>query len=164
MMSEFQIKRIEPQDNLSVRHIVHKTLAEFGLHGEGFAGVDEELNDMYTAYSQPLSAYYMIKRGSEVLGVGGFAPLEGTEPGTVAELRKMYLLPQLRGQGLGQKLIELCINGAKENGYHTLYLETVPAMEAAQALYLKNGFEYTEERMGDSGHSNCHVHMSKSLK
>lgn len=163
-MNNHQIRLIQPGDNESVRNIVHDTLAEFGLHGEGFAGVDEELNDMHAAYNNDLSAYFVVESDGKLYGVGGFAPLEGTEPGTVAELRKMYLMPQLRGLGLGQKLIESCIIGAKKSGYHTMYLETVPDMKTAQALYLKNGFEYIDERMGDTGHSNCHVQMRKILE
>lgn len=162
-MNDPQIRLIQPNDNDSVRKIVHETLAEFGLHGDGFAGVDDELNDMYTAYNKPLSAYYVVEIDSEILGVGGFAPLEGTETGTIAELRKMYLKPQLRGQGMGQKLIEICIKNAKENDFKIMYLETVPTMKAAQALYLKNGFEFSDKRMGNTGHSKCNVHMSKTL-
>ncbi len=74
----------------------------------------------------------------------------------------MYLSSDLRGQGFGQRLIDLCIKGAIENKFVDMYLETVPAMKAAQALYLKNGFEYTN-RMGDTGHSNCSVTMVRKL-
>ena len=157
-MSKAIIRPIQPDDNPAVKNLVLETLAEFGLYGEGFAGVDEELEDMYAAYSDELSAYYVVEYKHQIMGVGGYAPLLGTKPGTTAELRKMYLTAPLRGQGLGQKLIDLCIKEAKEKQYTTMYLETVPAMKAAQALYLKNGFKYSD-RMGDTGHCNCSVTM-----
>ena len=162
-MNEPVIRHITPQDNQAVRQLVLTTLAEFGLHGEGYAGVDAELDDMHTAYDNALSAYYVVEQNGRIVGVGGFAPLQGTEPGTTAELRKMYLAPELRGQGMGEALIKLNLEGAKACGYEGMYLETVAEMKAAQALYLKHGFAYLEERMGDTGHSNCAVVMWRSL-
>ena len=156
------IRLIKPEDNKAVRELVLETLAEFGLFGEGFAGVDEELEDMYAAYADELSAYYVVEVDGKVAGVGGYAPLHGTRRGTTAELRKMYLTNALRGQGLGQKLIDLCIHEATQKKYSNMYLETVPEMKAAQALYLKNGFNYVE-RMGETGHCNCSVTMVRKL-
>jgi len=140
-------------------------LVEFELFGEGFAGVDAELDDMYEAYNNSLSAYYVVESAGQILGVGGYAPLLGTDepPGTVAELRKMYLSATLRGQGIGQKLIEICLKAATEKNYQSMYLETVPAMHAAQKLYLSNGFNYLDSRVGDTGHSNCSVCMQRAL-
>lgn len=163
MTDSITIRETQPEDNQAIKKLVLDILAEFELHGEGYAGVDAELEDMHNAYQDHLSAYYVVINQGDLIGVGGFAPLAGTEPGTVAELRKMYFLPAWRGQGLGQKLIERCLTGAANCGYAGVYLETVPAMKAAQSLYQKNGFNYLSERMGDTGHSNCGVHMYKVL-
>ncbi len=162
-MTQWVIRLIEPRDNLAVKNLVLDTLAEFKLFGEGFAGVDAELDDMYTAYDNALSAYYVVEVCEQVMGVGGYAPLLGTERGTVAELRKMYLSQSLRGQGVGQKLIDICLKAAADKKYQIMYLETVPAMQAAQKLYLNNGFTYLNNRLGDTGHSNCSVCMQKVL-
>ncbi|TDR18450.1 GNAT family N-acetyltransferase [Marinicella litoralis] len=161
--SDFNVRFIQADDNAEVKTLVQNTLAEFGLVGAGYAGVDDELNDMYQSYSDDLSAYYVIVSADKIYGVGGFAPLTGTERGTIAELRKMYFLPSLRGQGMGQQLIQLCLKEATKLNYKSMYLETVPKMKAAQALYLKNGFEYLEQRLGNTGHSNCGVHMLRKL-
>ncbi len=162
-MAEPIIRLIQPADNLEVKTLVLGVLAEYGLAGAGYAGVDAELDDMHAAYSDALSAYYVVEVNGEILGAAGFAPLAGTEPGTVAELRKMYLAEKLRGQGVGQQLIELCIAGATKNKYHSMYLETVTGMQAAQKLYLKNGFNYSQNRLGDTGHNKCEVCMLRSL-
>lgn len=156
------IRPIKPDDNAAVKTLVLETLAEFGLHGEGFAGVDEELEDMHAAYADELSAYYVIALDDKIVGVGGYAPLLGTDRGTTVELRKMYLTSAFRGQGFGQRLIDLCIKEATAKNFSVMYLETVPEMKAAQALYLKNGFDYSQ-RMGDTGHCNCSVTMVRDL-
>ena len=163
MTDTISIREIKAADNQAIKKLVLDILAEFELHGEGYAGVDAELEDMHNAYLDHLSADYVVQQQGVLIGVGGFAPLAGTEPGTVAELRKMYFLPTYRGQGLGQQLIDRCLSAAASCGYVGMYLETVPAMKAAQALYQKNGFSYLSERMGDTGHSNCGVYMHKVL-
>ncbi len=164
-MIEAIIRLIKPEDNQAVKELVLKTLAEFNLHGAGYAGVDVELEDMYSAYADQLSAYYVVEDSDgQIKGAGGYAPLLGTEPRSIAELRKMYLSPQLRGQGIGQQLIDLCIKAVIEKNYQSIYLETVPSMKAAQKLYLKNGFEYLEGRLGNSGHNNCDVCMMRKLQ
>ena len=160
-MDTLNIRLIEPRDNQAVKGLVLATLAEFGLFGEGFAGVDAELDDMFSSYDNELSAYYVVEKGCEILGAAGYAPLIGVEPGTVAELRKMYLSPTLRGFGIGKKLIEICIQAAKANKYRSMYLETVDEMQAAINLYQRNGFVFLENRLGDTGHSNCGVTMQK---
>ena len=162
-MSEPLIRLIKPADNQAVKTLVLEVLAECGLFGEGFAGVDAELDDMFAAYNNSMSDYYVVELDRQIQGVAGYAPLAGTEPGTVAELRKMYLSVALRGQGIGQKLIALCLQAATEKNYQSMYLETVPAMQAAQKLYLNNGFNYLNGRLGNTGHSNCEVCMVRKL-
>jgi len=162
-MSERSLRLIRPEDNSLVKSLVRNTLAEFGLAGEGYAGVDAELDDMFSAYNNALSAYYVIDCGGAIQGVGGFAPLLGSENDAIAELRKMYFVSDLRGQGWGHKLIELCLNEAKKRGFTAMYLETVPDMQVAQKLYLKHGFGYISERLGETGHHHCEVSMLKRL-
>jgi putative acetyltransferase len=74
-----------------------------------------------------------------VQGGAGIAPLDGGES-DVCELRKMYFLPALRGLGAGAAAIARCLNAARELGFRRCYLETLTGMDAAQRLYLANGF------------------------
>ena len=99
----------------------------------------------------------------QVLGGAGIAPLDGEEESGICELRKMYFFPELRGQGVGKTLIDQCIEKAKEMGYHSMYLETIHEMKTAQKLYRSRGFEYLNERMGNTGHHGCPVFMLKKL-
>ena len=80
------------------------------------------------------------------------------------EIQKMYFAPQARGRGLGSKMISKCLEKAKDLGFETCYLETMPYMDAARVLYAKNGFEAIEKSMGDTGHYSCSVYMTKALK
>jgi putative acetyltransferase len=60
-------------------------------------------------------------------------------------------------------LIETCLEKAKTIGFENCYLETMPYMDAAQALYKKNGFVNLDKPMGNTGHYSCPVWMLKKL-
>lgn len=111
------------------------------------------------------SAYFVVTRvdnDSLVLGGGGVAPLLGGAA-DVCELRKMYFLPEARGRGLGQKLLELLAAHARTQGFKQMYLETESSMKSALALYERNGFRRLDQPMGDTGHHACDVRLIKDL-
>ncbi len=157
------IREIQEKDNPIIIDLVVKTLHEFGAKGPGFASSDAELKNMYAAYQADNKKFYVVELDGEVLGCGGVAPLDGEENSGICELRKMYFNQKLRGQGVGKKLIDLCIKSAKEIGFHTMYLETIPEMKIAQKLYKSRGFEYLNSARGNTCHSACQVFMQKSL-
>ena len=57
-----------------------------------------------------------------------------------AKLRLLLIEPQVRGQGLGQRLVEECIAFARTSGYRKLVLWTHDNLTAARAIYTKLGF------------------------
>jgi len=57
------------------------------------------------------------------------------------ELKRMYVAPAARGQGLGRRLIEALETEARSLGLRRLILETGIRQAAAQALYRSRGFE-----------------------
>jgi len=67
-----------------------------------------------------------------------FCVREGT-PG-VAKLRLFLLEPSARGQGLGHRMLELCLSYARETGYRKMVLWTHESHRAACALYAAHGF------------------------
>lgn len=159
-----KLEAIAPEHNPSVARLIRQVMPEFGAGGPGFAIHDPEVDAMYETYTQPRSCYFVITRqdSTEVLGGGGIAPLAGGAPET-CELRKMYFLPELRGLGLGQMLIERCLDAARAQGFRYCYLETLEAMQQARALYHKNGFEPLSGPLGQTGHFGCDRWMLKKL-
>ncbi len=157
------IRPIKPHDNVAIKSLVTTVLLEHGIQGQGFAGVDPELDDMFAAYQSEDAGYFVIESEDEILGVGGFAVLAGTAGQGIAELRKMYFKSALRGRGWGNRLLSLCIQEAKKAGFKRMYLETTSEMKIAQALYIKHGFVYRTQRLGATGHSGCGVFMERYL-
>jgi putative acetyltransferase len=151
--ARFLLRPITPADDAAVAAIIRAVMPEFGADGPGFAIHDAEVGGMSAAYARPGAAYFVIERGGTVLGGGGVAPLDG-EPGT-CELRKMYFLAALRGLGAGTALMGRCLLAARQLGYQRCYLETLTGMDAAQALYIRAGFQRIDAPLGATGHFGC---------
>lgn len=135
--------------------VIRRVMPEFGADGPGFAIHDAEVNAMSAAYADPRSAYFVITEDDgRLLGGAGVGPLAGGDAAT-CELRKMYLLPEGRGRGLGHRLMAACLDAARERGYGRCYLETLTGMDRAQALYRAVGFKALCAPLGRTGHGGC---------
>ena len=159
---EYVIREILPKDNLEIKSIVQTVIVEMGAPKTGTAYEDKALENMYEEYNKPRAIYLVIEHDGKVLGGAGIAQLDNFE-GNTCELQKMYFLGDVRGKGLGSKMISECLKKAKEFGFEECYLETMPYMEAARKLYKKNGFEEIDGPMGNTCHYSCDVWMIKKL-
>ena len=156
------IRYIQQPDNPFLSKIIKSTLAEFGANHPGTVYYDATTDSLYGLFQKEGAVYFVAELNHEIVGGGGIYPTEGL-PADTCELVKMYLLPKVRGTGLGRKLIEKCIAFAKEYGYKNVYLETMPELKQALNIYAKFGFEYLKGPMGNSGHTGCSLWMLKSL-
>ena len=84
----------------------------------------------------PRGAFYLVEQAGQVLAMGG---LRRSDAG-VAELKRVYVRPAGRGHRLGEALAHRLVAEAREFGYRTVRLDTLPFMGAAQALYEAMGF------------------------
>jgi putative acetyltransferase len=158
-----QLRRIQPADNASVANIIRTVMTEFGAVGTGYSIEDPEVDAMYEAYDQPRAAYYVLENTNGTLvGCGGIAPLRNGEANT-CELKKMYFLPEARGLGWGQKMIETLEAAAKNRDFSVIYLETIARMEAANRLYQRMNYDTLPGKMGDTGHSSCGLFYAKHI-
>ena len=159
---DFTIRRIEEKDNYDLAIVVRTTLTEFGANKPGTVFFDPTTDDLFSLFKKTGSVYYVALNNNKVVGGGGIYPTDGL-PADTCELVKMYLLPQARGIGLGKKLIDKCLDFAKEAGYKNVYLETMPELKNALKVYEKMGFHYLEKPMGNSGHFGCDLWMMTKI-
>ncbi|MEL6812730.1 MAG: GNAT family N-acetyltransferase [Bacteroidota bacterium] len=162
-MSQPVIRPIRKEDNPHIARVIRSVLIDFGVPKVGTAYADVSLDMMFETYLKDRADYFVLEENGKVIGGGGIAQLDNFE-GNVCELQKMYFLPEARGRGLGTKMIDRCLEQAKQFGYEGCYLETMSYMQAAQKLYKKYGFELLDGPMGDTGHYSCGVHMIKNLE
>lgn len=157
------IRPIEPKDNQTIAKIIRTALEEFGANKPGTVYYDASTDDLYSLFNNQSGAtYFVAEENGLLLGGAGIFPTEGLPDG-VCELVKMYLSKDARGKGLGKKMISHVMEWAKENGYHTVYLETMPELSKAVKVYEQFGFTYLDGPMGNSGHCGCDLWMSKLL-
>lgn len=169
-----RIQEIQAEHDIFVRDIIRSVGAEFGAVGEGFGPSDPEVEAMSQYYGQvadrkrdqhahnfPMSCYFVALLNDRVVGGCGIAPFNGRED--VCELRKLFLLPECRGLGVGKALTETCIEFAKQAAYESCYLDTLKTMKGAIALYEKLGFDHLSCPFEGTIHGGCDVWMIKSL-
>lgn len=153
-LQNYEIRTIQPKDNEQVAKIIRQVMTEFLCVGEGYSINDPEVDNMYAAYEGEGACFLVLEYEEKVIGCGGIALLAGGGE-TICELQKMYFLPEARGKGQGRKMLEQCLEVAREIGYKTCYLETVQRMEAANKLYQKLGFKKESGHLGNTGHGAC---------
>ncbi|MEA1786330.1 GNAT family N-acetyltransferase [Arenibacter sp. GZD96] len=161
-MDKAIIRAITPNDNPHVATVIRCVLEDLGVPKVGTAYADKALDGMYEHYNRLKASYFVVEEEGKILGCAGIAPLDNFE-GNVCELQKMYFLEVARGRGLGRKMIQICLEKAREFGFEKCYLETMPYMKDAQKLYLKTGFSYIDAPMGNTGHYSCPVWMLLDL-
>ena len=154
LQNGYNIRRIRKKDNAQMAKVIRDVMTEFGAVGPGYSIVDPEVDNMYGNYQGSNQRYYVIEHDDQILGGGGISPLLGGDDKT-CELRKMFFLPDLRGRGLGQRLLQQLMDDAREIGYCTCYLETLDRMHQALNLYLKFGFVELKKPLGNTGHCAC---------
>ncbi|MBL8151285.1 MAG: GNAT family N-acetyltransferase [Blastocatellia bacterium] len=87
----------------------------------------------------------------------GYAKLQaGVAPDTVSgtkpiEISRIYVLKEYLGQGIGQSLMQSCIDRGKSQGYETIWLGVWEQNRRAIAFYQRWGFRVVGEHIFQLG-------------
>lgn len=104
----------------------------------GYQGFEAELAGLPGAYAPP-AGVLLLARGAAGAALGCVALRPMPTPGH-AEVKRLYVAPEGRGQGLGRALLDAATSAARLRGYRALRLDTLPFMTEAMALYRRAGF------------------------
>lgn len=105
-------------------------------HGVPGAGADDALVERLCRLQPPLGCFYLVRVQGQPVGMGG---LRRHDDGW-GEIKRLYVRPGWRGQGLASALLVRLIQEAHDFGCPGLRLDTAPFMQAAERLYRKHGF------------------------
>lgn len=129
------IRTAKNTDIDAIKSVVFEVLEEYGLQADP-GSTDSDLSDIELNYLSNGGYFGVLEeKGRVVATVGIFKDSD-----QVCELRKMYMLPRMRGKGLGKHLMEFALAKAKDLGFTKVVLETASPLVEAIALYKKYGF------------------------
>lgn len=96
----------------------------------------EELKHLEAKYGPPGGRLYLADCGGALAGCIGLRKLDEQN----CEMKRLYVRPRFRGNGIGDILVRKIIEDAKEIGYSHMLLDTLPFLKSAIHMYRTYGF------------------------
>jgi GNAT superfamily N-acetyltransferase len=107
---------------------------------ELYSGLDLNAPDMPTAgaavLAPPGGTFLVGYRDGQAVCAGGIKRL----PDGACEIKRMYVVPALRGQGVARALLRALEDAARGLGYRIARLDTGPLQPHARGLYESEGY------------------------
>jgi putative acetyltransferase len=101
-----------------------------------FQGFSAELADLPGQYAPPRGRLLLASENGGAVGCVALRPISQS----VGEMKRLFVRPAFRGQGIARNLAEKLIAESRTIGFQSIRLDTLPAMSAATRLYRSLGF------------------------
>ncbi|SDF03289.1 GNAT family N-acetyltransferase [Sporolituus thermophilus] len=101
-----------------------------------FVRFEQELAELPGVYAPPDGRLLLAMSDGQAAGCVALKKAAAQ----ACEMKRLYVRPGFRGRGIGRALAEEAVRQAKEIGYASMRLETLPVMREALALYQAMGF------------------------
>lgn len=134
---DFLIRDWQPVDRARAAAVIQQVLGEYGLQWEP-EEADRDVVEVEKFYQQTGGEFWVVVQGTEIVGTAAYYPVPRSEK--AVEIRKMYLLPSVRGRGLGSYLLEKLEKAITAAGWQQIWLETATVLEEAVHLYERRGY------------------------
>lgn len=141
-----QIRRIEPDEVPAAKRLIYRvahvvfndarpleeSIACFESRGEL-----KDMNDIQQTYFDNGGIFLVMSDEDQLIGTGAICKLEDK----TCELKRLWLLNEYHGKGLGYRMMQELLSFAREKGYERIRLETDPVyQERAVEFYKRLGF------------------------
>jgi ribosomal protein S18 acetylase RimI-like enzyme len=134
------VRRAGPADAADVGRLLHDFNTEYDDFTPGPEAMGKRLGELLESGDVTV---LLAGDGPDGLALMRFRPSLWSES-LDCYLEELYVVPDRRGQGLGQALMEAAIETARSEGAGYMDLGTAETDTAARALYEKMGFSRTE--------------------
>ena len=138
----FYIAPVRTADDLASAVNLFRAYASSLAIDLSFQNFEAEMETLPGKYAPP-AGELLLARSSSGTAVGCVA-LRPIEPLGCCEMKRLYVSPEGRGSGIGERLVAAVVREAERIGYREMRLDTLPSMVAAMALYRKSGFQPIE--------------------
>lgn len=135
---DFLIRDWHKSDRDQAAQVINKVLREYGLPWQP-TEADRDVIEVEQAYLQAGGEFWVVEFQADIVGTAAYYPIKRGD--LAVEIRKMYLLPQVRGKGLGKYLLQQLETAIAQKGFRTIWLETASILKEAVILYEKNGYQ-----------------------
>lgn len=130
------IREATPEDVATARRLFHEYAAWLGVD-LSFQSFDQELAGLPHPYVRPDGFLLFAASSGTVVGCVAAKKLGDG----LAEAKRLYVIAEYRGRGIGRQLMEHLLRETQKIGYRAVRLDTLPQMQAARALYEALGFK-----------------------
>lgn len=149
-MEDTIIKKVEKEDIPDLIHIARSTFAHTYEHlndpsnFEAYMSTAMSEEQLRKEISDPNSLFYVLKSDDATVG---YLKLNRREAQTEAnmddslEIERIYVIEEMKGRGLGARLVQKAKEVALEEGCATLWLGVWDQNTAAQGFYKNQGFK-----------------------
>lgn len=146
MASELQIDGYRPG---ALGHVILLHTAYFGTRwsfgGDYEAALTRDLGNFACAFDPEWDGFWGAYVGDALVGSSAVDGSSGD-----AEIRWYMLSEEMRGRGVGWRLLGSALHFCREKGYRRAFLNTVAGLAQARRLYESAGFKLIAERPDDS--------------
>jgi GNAT superfamily N-acetyltransferase len=123
--------------DIAAVHILFRKYAASLPFSLSYQGFEAELAALPAPYVPPDGCLLLARRGADCLGTVGLKRLAVG----VAEIKRLYVVPEARGCGVGRMLLTRIVDEARRKQYSRVRLDSDRrSMAAAIALYRALGF------------------------
>lgn len=150
-----ELRDYQVGDDAGIYALIRSSLAPYGFKPDPERN-DASLKDITRFYIRRGGAFRVLVDGGQLIGSCALYRIDDA----TCEMRKMFLLPEYQGRGLGKRMLLDALSIARRLGYKEVTLETRTVLKKAISLYAKNGFETCRSELGSD---TCSLVMSKLL-
>lgn len=133
--SSVRAEEVAPDSHEAERCLSHYFVELAERFDTGFDPA-QSLAPTLDGFAPPRGTFLVMRLHGELVGCGGFK----RDAVGVAYIKRMWVSRDVRGLGLGRRLLQELETRAKNLGYRTIRLETQKSLKEAQHLYRSSGY------------------------
>jgi putative acetyltransferase len=134
---DFIIRNWQEKDRTLASQVISSVLSEYGLPWQP-EEADKDVLQIEAYYLATGGEFWVIEQEYQIVGTAAYYPINRGKK--AVEIRKMYLLPKVRGLGLGKFLLQQLETVISSRGFEQIWIETVSILTEAVKLYESHGY------------------------